>query len=153
MKSFSVLLVLCERNSAETGGFPSQRPETRSFDILFDLCLNKRFSKQSRRRWFKTASRPLSRHCNATQNSSLQKSERAQMLLQRYEYLLGTRCSTFYANILNVNFAEYQDWFYHHCSGIAPYKIHKVSRCCLQRYKYLPGTIAQIVIYALRTLQ
>ena len=40
------------------------RPVTRSFDIFFDLCLNNRFSKQSRRRWFEAPSRSLSRHCN-----------------------------------------------------------------------------------------
>ena len=34
------------------GEFPSQRPVTRSFAIFFDLHLNKRLSKQSRRRWF-----------------------------------------------------------------------------------------------------
>ena len=32
----------------------SQRPMTRSFDVFFDLRLNKRLSKQSRRRWFET---------------------------------------------------------------------------------------------------
>ena len=37
-----------------TGEFPSQRPVTRSFDAFFDLRLNKRFSKPSRRRWFET---------------------------------------------------------------------------------------------------
>ena len=47
-----------------TGGFPSQRPVTRCFDVFFDLRLNKRLSKQSRRRWFETPSRPLWRHCN-----------------------------------------------------------------------------------------
>ena len=39
-----------------TDGFPSQRPVTRSFDVFFDLRLNKRLSKQSRRRWFETPS-------------------------------------------------------------------------------------------------
>ena len=47
-----------------TGGFPSQRPVMRSFDAFFDLRLNKRLSKQPRRRWFETLSRPLWRHCN-----------------------------------------------------------------------------------------
>ena len=47
-----------------TGEFPSQRPMARSFDIFFDLRLSKRLSKQSGRRWFKTPSRPLWRHCN-----------------------------------------------------------------------------------------
>ena len=30
-----------------TGEFPAQRPVTPSFDVFFDLCLNKRLSKQS----------------------------------------------------------------------------------------------------------
>ena len=42
-------------NSPVTGEFPSQRPVTRSFDVLFDLNLNKRSSKQSWRLWFKTS--------------------------------------------------------------------------------------------------
>ena len=46
------------------GEFPSQRPVTRSFDVFFDLHLNKRLSKQSRGWRFETPSRPLWRHCN-----------------------------------------------------------------------------------------
>ena len=42
---------------------PPQRPVTRSFWIFFGLCLNKRFSDQSRRRRFQTPSRSLWRHC------------------------------------------------------------------------------------------
>ena len=56
---------LCECNPPVTGGFPSQRPVTRSFDVFCDLRLNKWLSKQSRRRWFETAPRSLWRHCNA----------------------------------------------------------------------------------------
>ena len=41
MEAFSALLALCERNPPVTGGFPSQRPVTRSFDFFFlDLRLN-----------------------------------------------------------------------------------------------------------------
>ena len=36
---------LCAGNSAATGEFPTQRPVTRSFDVFFDLRLNKRLSK------------------------------------------------------------------------------------------------------------
>ena len=46
METFSALLALCAGNSPVTGEFPSQRPVTRSFDIFFDLSLNKRLSKQ-----------------------------------------------------------------------------------------------------------
>ena len=42
----------------------SQRPVTRSCDIFYDLRLNKRLSKQSRRRRFETQSRWLRRHWN-----------------------------------------------------------------------------------------
>ena len=44
-------------------GIPSQRPVTAL--IFFYLRLNKRMSKQSRRRWFDTLLRSLWRHCNA----------------------------------------------------------------------------------------
>ena len=62
METFSTLRALCEGNPSATGGFPSQRPVTRSFDIFFDLRLNNRLSKQLRRRWFVTPSRSLWRH-------------------------------------------------------------------------------------------
>ena len=44
--------------------FPSQRPVTRSFNVFFDLHLDTRLCKQSRRRWFETPSRSLWRHSN-----------------------------------------------------------------------------------------
>ena len=37
MDTFSALLAPCEGNPPVTGGFPSQRPVTRSFDIFFEL--------------------------------------------------------------------------------------------------------------------
>ena len=40
-----------------TGGFSSQRPVTRSFDVFFDVRLNNWLSKQSRCQWFKMPSR------------------------------------------------------------------------------------------------
>ena len=52
METFSALLALCAGNSPVTGEFPSQRPVTRSFDILFHLRLNKRLNKQSWGWWF-----------------------------------------------------------------------------------------------------
>ena len=61
---FSALQALCEGNPQVTGGFLSQRPVTRSFDVFFDLRLNKWLSKHSRRRWFETPSRSLWRHRN-----------------------------------------------------------------------------------------
>ena len=66
METFSALLAICAGNSLVPGEFPAQRPVTRSFDVFFDLRLNKRLSKQSWGWWFETLSCPLWRHCNAT---------------------------------------------------------------------------------------
>ena len=46
------------------GEFTTQRPVTWSFDVSFDLRLNKRLSKQSWSWWFETPSHPLWHHCN-----------------------------------------------------------------------------------------
>ena len=64
METVSALLALCAGNSPVPGEFPAWRAVTRCFDIFFDLCLNKRFSKQSWGWWFETLSCPLWRHCN-----------------------------------------------------------------------------------------
>ena len=69
MDALSALLALCVGNSPVTGEFPSQRPVTRSFDVFFDLRLNKRLSKQWRRRRFETPLRSLWRHCNVERNA------------------------------------------------------------------------------------
>ena len=63
METFFALLALCAGKSPVTDELPSQRPVARSFDVFFDLRLNKRLSKQSRRRWFETPSRSLWRRC------------------------------------------------------------------------------------------
>ena len=46
------------------GEFPAQRPVTRSFDIFFDLRLNKRLTKQPWSWWFETPAWSLWRHRN-----------------------------------------------------------------------------------------
>ena len=46
------------------GEFHTQRPVTRSFDVFFDLRLNKRLSKQPWGWWFETLSWSLWRHCD-----------------------------------------------------------------------------------------
>ena len=55
MEVFSGLLALCGGNPPVTGGFPSQRPVTRSFDISFDLRLNGRANNRD--------AGDLRRHC------------------------------------------------------------------------------------------
>ena len=66
METFSALLALCVANSAVIVEFPSQRPVTRSFDVFFDVRLNKRLSKQSWGWWVETPSCSLCRHCNVS---------------------------------------------------------------------------------------
>ena len=66
METFSALLALCAGNSPVTGVFSAQRPVTRSFDVSFELRLNKWLSKQSWGWWFETPTRLLWRHCNAS---------------------------------------------------------------------------------------
>ena len=51
-------------NSPVTSEFPSQRTVTRSFDVFFDLRLNKRLSELSWGWWFGAPPRPFWRHCN-----------------------------------------------------------------------------------------
>ena len=65
METLSALLAICVENSPVPGEFPTQRPVTRSFDVVFDQRPNKRLSKQSRGWWFETPSRPFWRHRNA----------------------------------------------------------------------------------------
>ena len=60
---FRVTGHLC-REFTGPGEFPAQRPVMRSFDIYFDLRLNKRLRKQSWGCWFETPPRPLRRHSN-----------------------------------------------------------------------------------------
>ena len=66
METFSAFLAICAGNSQVSGEFPVQRPVARSFDVFFDLRLNKRLSKQSWSWSFETLSRPLLRHRNVS---------------------------------------------------------------------------------------
>ena len=65
--SFRVTGHLCG-NSPVPGEFPTQRPVTLSFDVFFDLRLNKRLSKQTWGWWLETLPCPLWRHRNVELN-------------------------------------------------------------------------------------
>ena len=58
-ETFSALLAICAENSSVPGEFLAQRPVTRSFDVFFDVRLNKQLSKQSWGWWLETPLRPL----------------------------------------------------------------------------------------------
>ena len=64
METFSTLLALCVGTSAVTGEFPAQKPVMQSFDLFFNLRLNKGLSKQPLGWWFETAMPSLWRQCN-----------------------------------------------------------------------------------------
>ena len=68
METFSASLALCEGNSPVTGEFPSRRPVMLSFDVFFNLHLNKGLSKQSWGWQFEMPSHPLWCHCNANRD-------------------------------------------------------------------------------------
>ena len=59
---FRVIGPLCGEFTGP-GEFPTQRPATRSFDVFFDLRLNKRLSKQPWDWWFEAPSWSLWCHC------------------------------------------------------------------------------------------
>ena len=63
METFPPSLALYEGNLLVTDGFPPKASDA-EFWCLFDLRLNKRFSKHSIRRWFDMPSCPLWHHCN-----------------------------------------------------------------------------------------
>ena len=68
MEAISALLTLCEGNSPVE--FPSQSSVTQSFDIFFDLRLNKRLSKHNRDAGdLRRHGAHLWRHCNVQQCS------------------------------------------------------------------------------------
>ena len=64
MEHLSALMAICAGHSPVPDELPSQRPVTRSFDVFFDLRLNKRLSKQPWGWWFETLTHPLWRHRN-----------------------------------------------------------------------------------------
>ena len=102
METFSALLALCEGISPVTGEFPSQRPVTRSFDVFFDLRMNKRLSKQPRGRGFDTPSRPLWRHCNGLST----RNECGDALGRKVKWLNITGKGSFFLSFLFFSFFE-----------------------------------------------
>ena len=69
METISALLTdLWCREFTSHQWIPLTKPVMRSFDAFFDLCLNKRLSKQSWGWWFETPSCSLWRYCNDMEN-------------------------------------------------------------------------------------
>ena len=100
METFSALLALCAGNSPVPDEFPAQRPVTWSFDVFFDLCLNKRSSKQSWGWWFQTPSCSLWCHCN----------DQEAITWAKAGLLWGTPKGNFHLK-LNANIFLQENWF------------------------------------------
>ena len=64
IETFSELLALCQGESTGHQWISLTKPMMRSIVVFFDLPLNKRLSKLTRRRRFDTPSRSIWRHCN-----------------------------------------------------------------------------------------
>ena len=64
VETFFAVLAIWAGNSLVTGKLPEQRPMTQSFDVFFDLRLNKQLSKQWWGWWFGMPLCPLWCHCN-----------------------------------------------------------------------------------------
>ena len=110
-------LPLCEGNPPVTSRFPSQKPVTRSFEVFFDLHLNKRLRKQSRRRWFETPLRPLWRHCN-DQDRSANNGRQATCLItpihrqRQNPFTSATRFHRTVHSAVNICCAQQRKWAY-----------------------------------------
>ena len=126
MGTFSALLVLCAGNSSVTGKFPAQRPVTRSFDVFFDLRLNKRLSKQSWDWWFQTPLRPLWRHLNI--NLTLYSTNSQIRVLSLSGKTVAHRCSPWLVCFL----CNQIQW--HHMSFIAGESNHQKLGCLFNSF-------------------
>ena len=85
-------------------GIPSQRPVTRNFDYLFDVCLNKQLMKQSRRRWFETPSRSLWHHCNGNRYFGSRSQQMPDVIMSLF--LLNDKCNNDVINTLCVRWVQ-----------------------------------------------
>ena len=63
MDTFPRFWPFCAGNSPVTGEFHTQTPVTRSFDVFYDLHLDKRLNKLTWCWWFGTPSGSFWRHC------------------------------------------------------------------------------------------
>ena len=71
MESFSALLALCAGIHRWPSNSPHKDHWRRAWCFLWSAPWNKRFSKQSRRGWFRTTSRSLWRHWNVNRYTKL----------------------------------------------------------------------------------
>ena len=108
------------------GEFPTQRPVTRSFDIFFDLRLNKRLSKQPWGWWFETLSRPLWRHRNVVHWNGIQ---------WLHKYLDFKSCMAIYESFIlaNINYCPLVWMFVNKTNFYILEKVHERALRFIQK--------------------
>ena len=133
METFSALLALCAGKSPVTGEF-SARPVTRSFGISFELCLYKRFSKQSWGWWFETPSYPLWRHCNE-QELSIQVYLKCpvkrilKMRVTKFVEFIARALFITVGFIVQMTFSNKCFWIKSHCISLDRYLSRHLKHC------------------------
>ena len=146
METFSALQALCAGNSPVTGEFPAQRPVTRSFDVFFDLWLNKRLSKHSWGWWSETSSSSLWRHCNGRKPRGSCNNSLLNLSVHWYHMnamatglfvwlrLILSETHTYCGNRFQVMTSSYchHEWTY-----IRIWTCDTCSCCCLQASRYV----------------
>ena len=80
------------------GEFPTQRPVTRSFDVFFDLRLNKRLSKHSWGWWFETLSWSLWRHHNDERILTHLRLTKGLLLFRELLKMSYIKCNVYHSN-------------------------------------------------------
>ena len=125
METFPALLALCGGNPPVIGGFPSQRPVTWSFDVFFDLRLNKQLSKQSKSLWFETPSCSLYWHFNDMDTISQYLTTTKHNKVWTLCIILGIYCTTEPPYISSLC-QERHAFHLTHCSQMMPYSIIEI---------------------------
>ena len=93
-----------------TGEFPAQRPVSRSSDVFFDLCLNKRLSKQSLGWWTfspPSTSKKRSRHSRRMRNPQCYVSGKRPIAWNNPGLLLIGHLGT---NLIEIRFQNAKDF-------------------------------------------
>ena len=116
--NISAFLALCEGNTPVTDGF-THKGQWRGA-LVFDLRLDKRLGKKWRRRWFKTLSISLWRHCNVKMAhlKSLPRSFGDNELITK-----GMQCQMA-RKVTTINLSQ---WCFHFDSIIFTYWCHMVT--------------------------
>ena len=158
METFSASLAFCAGNSPVTVGFPSWRTVRWSFDVFFDLRLNKRLIKQSWSGWFETPScnydvttlPPIKIESNVSKSTGLinsfgsnSRSQSSFCLKERKknslcypnndsnvkEYQNSAEKKHIKSSSCNIDYVSYTSWNITLSSSLGPYEARNTDTC------------------------